>query len=38
MVQTDNLSKRSDNVHYNTAGQIELGKRFAKIMIGKLTF
>ncbi len=30
MVNTDDLSKKSDNLHYDTAAQIELGKRFAE--------
>ncbi len=29
-VSTDGLSKLSDQLHYDTAGQIELGKRFAE--------
>lgn len=33
LVSTDGLSKKSDNVHYNTKGQLELGRRFAEIMI-----
>lgn len=28
MVDADGVSKRPDNLHYDTAGQIELGKRF----------
>ena len=30
MISTDGLEKRGDQIHYNFAGQIELGKRFAK--------
>ena len=30
LIKTDDLGKRSDHVHYNTSGQIELGKRFAR--------
>jgi len=30
LVKTDDLSKRNDDLHYNTEGQLELGKRFAR--------
>jgi hypothetical protein len=30
MVSTEGLGKWNDNLHYNTEGQLELGKRFAK--------
>lgn len=30
MVDTDGLGKLNDGIHFNAAGQIELGKRFAK--------
>ena len=30
LIKTDDLGKRNDHVHYNTSGQIELGKRFAR--------
>ena len=30
LVKTADLSKRNDHLHYNTQGQLELGKRFAK--------
>lgn len=30
LINTDNLGKIYDKVHYNTQGQIDLGKRFAK--------
>ncbi len=30
LISTDGLGKIYDNVHYNTQGQLELGKRFAK--------
>lgn len=33
MVDCDGLAKGSDNLHYNAAGQQELGKRFAEAMI-----
>ncbi|MBD3265290.1 sialate O-acetylesterase [bacterium] len=29
MIDTDDLAKRSDNLHYNTEGQMEMGRRFA---------
>jgi len=29
-VKTDDLAKRNDHLHYNTQGQLELGKRFAR--------
>ena len=31
---TKNLSKRSDNVHYDSSGQIELGRLFARYLRG----
>lgn len=30
LVKTDDLDKRNDHLHYNTKGQLELGKRFAR--------
>ena len=30
LVETEDLSKRNDRLHYNTNGQLELGKRFAR--------
>ena len=30
LIKTDDLGKRNDHVHYNTSGQIELGRRFAR--------
>ena len=30
LISTDGLEKRRDQIHYNFAGQIGLGKRFAK--------
>lgn len=33
LVNTDDLEKRNDHLHYNTSGQVELGKRFAKAFI-----
>lgn len=33
LVNTDDLEKRNDHLHYNTSGQLELGKRFAKAFI-----
>jgi len=30
LISTDGLDKKEDQIHYNIAGQIELGKRFAK--------
>ena len=30
LIKTDDLTKRNDHVHYNTQGQLELGKRFAR--------
>jgi autotransporter-associated beta strand protein len=32
-VNCDDLPKNSDNLHYSTAGQIELGKRFAQSIL-----
>jgi len=31
-VQTSDLSKRSDQLHYDTLGQLQLGKRFARLV------
>ena len=33
LVSTQGLEKQSDNLHYNTAGQLALGQRFAKAFI-----
>lgn len=30
MVSTEGLAKHDDQLHYNTAGQLELGRRFAR--------
>ena len=30
LLRTDDLGKRNDHLHYNTNGQLELGKRFAR--------
>ncbi len=35
LIKTDDLGKRNDGVHYNTAGQLELGKRFARAYMGR---
>jgi hypothetical protein len=35
LVRTDDLDKRNDHLHYNTAGQLELGKRFARAYLGR---
>lgn len=31
-IHTSDLSKRSDQLHYDTVGQLQLGKRFAKVV------
>lgn len=31
LIQTADLDKRNDLLHYNTSGQLELGKRFARV-------
>jgi lysophospholipase L1-like esterase len=36
MVSTDKLGKLNDGIHYNAAGQLELGKRFAQACIQRL--
>lgn len=36
MVSTANLGKLNDGIHYNAAGQLELGKRFAQAFIQRL--
>lgn len=33
LISTDDLEKRNDHLHYNTKGQLELGKRFARAFI-----
>lgn len=33
LVKTDDLDKRNDHLHYNTKGQLELGKRFARAFL-----
>ena len=33
LISTEGLEKQSDNLHYNTAGQLALGQRFAKAFI-----
>ncbi|QHI70721.1 sialate O-acetylesterase [Tichowtungia aerotolerans] len=33
-INCDDLPKNDDHLHYTTAGQIELGKRFAETMLG----
>ena len=35
MVSTANLAKLNDGIHYNAAGQLELGKRFAQALIAR---
>lgn len=35
LIKTDDLAKRNDHLHYNTAGQLELGKRFARAFLGR---
>jgi hypothetical protein len=35
LVKTNDLSKRNDHLHYDTAGQLELGKRFARAYLGR---
>lgn len=32
MVSLEDISKREDNLHYNTPGQIEVGKRLGKVL------
>ncbi|MFN2225160.1 MAG: sialate O-acetylesterase [Anaerolineae bacterium] len=34
LVDTEGLSRDEDGVHYDTAGQLELGRRFAKAYLG----
>ncbi len=36
MVSTTGLGKLSDGIHYNAAGQMELGRRFAQALIARL--
>ncbi len=36
MVSTDGLGKQADGIHYNAAGQMELGKRFAKAYLQRV--
>jgi hypothetical protein len=33
LINTADLTKRNDHLHYNTDGQLELGKRFAKAFV-----
>jgi len=33
LIQTADLTKRNDHLHYNTDGQLKLGKRFAKAFV-----
>jgi hypothetical protein len=33
LINTADLAKRNDHLHYNTDGQLELGKRFAKAFV-----
>jgi len=33
LVDTDDLGKRDDELHYDTAGQLELGRRFARAFL-----
>ena len=33
LVRTNDLPKRNDHLHYNTQGQLELGKRFAQAFL-----
>lgn len=34
LIRTEDLPKRNDHLHYNTIGQLELGKRFARAFLG----
>lgn len=36
MIETEGLAKNKDEVHYNTEGQLELGKRFAEELLKHL--
>ena len=36
LVDTDDLTKHADDLHYDTAGQLELGRRFADQLIRQL--
>ncbi len=33
LISSDKLAKHRDNIHFNTEGQIELGKRFARALL-----
>jgi lysophospholipase L1-like esterase len=33
LIETDDLSKLNDNLHYDTQGQLELGKRYGNVLI-----
>ena len=33
MITTEGIAKRDDNLHYNTEGQIELGRRFGEKLV-----
>jgi len=37
MIDTDDLSHREDKLHYNSAGQVMLGRRFAEAMAAMLS-
>ena len=32
-IDIDDLTKHSDELHYDTAGQLELGQRFAEVVL-----
>ncbi len=36
LVETEGLTKLADDLHYDSAGQLELGRRFARQLAGKL--
>lgn len=36
MIETQGLDKHKDNLHYNTAGQLELGRRFAEELLKEI--
>ncbi|WP_340110680.1 sialate O-acetylesterase [Maribellus mangrovi] len=38
LIETNGLSKGNDNVHYNTEGQLELGKRFGEQFVKVVHF
>jgi len=36
LIDTEGLSKREDGVHYDTAGLLELGRRFAAALAAEI--